>query len=173
MTINNYLINIMTEYIFFYGHNPNEPYGCFSNFYPSNFTVDGKNYTCSEQYFMKKKQELFDPTNEQLANKIMETTNPASIKKFGRQVKNYNDTIWNTNRYQIMVDALKAKFNQNPNLKQILMSTGNKQLAETTSRDKIWAIGLDMNDPKRFDETQWKGQNLLGKALMEARASFI
>jgi len=159
----------MTEYVFFYGHNPNEPYGCFSNFFPSNFTVNGIIYNCSEQYFMKMKQEMFDPNNHNLANKIMSTTNPFVIKKFGRQVNNYDDIKWNQERYKIMVDALTAKFSQNTNLKQILVNTGNKHLAETTKNDKIWAIGLDLNDPKRFDETQWKGQNLLGKALMDVR----
>ncbi len=159
----------MTEYLFFYGHKSTERFGCFSNFFSSNFTVDGKNYNCSEQYFMKKKQEMFDPTNNELANNIMNTTSPFDIKKFGRQVKNYNDDRWNQARYEIMVEALVAKFSQNPELSKILLSTGNKKVCETTSKDVIWAIGLDMDDPNRFDETKWKGQNLLGKALMEVR----
>lgn len=47
-------------------------YGCFSNFYPATFKDDnGNKYYNSEQYFMKKKQEKFDPNNINLANKIL------------------------------------------------------------------------------------------------------
>lgn len=157
------------NYVFFYGHTEGRPFACFSNFYPSKFTADGKNFNCSEQYFMKKKQEMFDPTNVQLANAIMAETSPAKIKAFGRQVKNYDETKWNQERYRVMKEALMYKFGQNQNMKQILMSTGNKILCECTNLDKIWASGLHITDPDRFDETKWKGQNLLGKALMEVR----
>ena len=34
---------------------------------------------------------------------------------------------------------------------------------------KQWGIGLSMNDPDRFDMNKWKGQNLLGYALMMIR----
>ena len=48
-------------------------------------------------------------------------------------------------------------------------STGTAILAECAVKDRIWGIGLSMKDLKRFDITQWRGQNLLGYALMEVR----
>ena len=42
-------------------------------------------------------------------------------------------------------------------------------LVECAVKDRIWGIGLSMKDSKRLDMTQWKGQNLLGYALMEVR----
>ena len=70
------------DQILFYSHNGT--YGYMSNFYSSNFVDDNIEYNCSEQYFMKKKQELFDPTNISLANKILTNNIPTEIKKFGR-----------------------------------------------------------------------------------------
>ena len=34
---------------------------------------------------------------------------------------------------------------------------------------KVWGIGLSMTDPKRLEQSLWRGQNLLGFALMMAR----
>jgi predicted NAD-dependent protein-ADP-ribosyltransferase YbiA (DUF1768 family) len=44
-------------------------------------------------------------------------------------------------------------------------------LAECAVRDRIWGIGLSMNDPGRIDKANWKGQNLLGYALMMVRSA--
>ena len=52
---------------------------------------------------------------------------------------------------------------------QKLLKTGDIILAEASPYDKIYGIGLKPNDPRVQDPTQWKGQNLLGKALMKVR----
>ena len=36
-------------------------------------------------------------------------------------------------------------------------------------RLKVWGIGLSMTDPKRLEPSLWRGQNLLGFALMMVR----
>ena len=61
------------------------------------------------------------------------------------------------------------KFSQNEIFKQKLLETGNRILVEASPVDKIWGVGLDENDENILDESKWKGQNLLGKALMEVR----
>lgn len=43
-------------------------------------------------------------------------------------------------------------------------------LAECTHRDKIWGIGRKEENINEFDPSNWNGQNLLGKALMEVRS---
>ena len=47
--------------------------------------------------------------------------------------------------------------------------TGDAVLAECAVRDQIWGIGLSMGDPNRFERSKWKGNNLLGYALMLVR----
>jgi ribA/ribD-fused uncharacterized protein len=64
-----------------------------------------------------------------------------------------------------------AKFQQNPLLKEFILSTKDQILVEASPDDKIWGIGLSSNDPHIEDPNCWRGLNLLGLALMEARAS--
>ena len=62
-----------------------------------------------------------------------------------------------------------AKFSQNEKLKDLLLSTGDSILAECAVKDRTWGIGLSMNDSNRLKPELWKGQNLLGFALMMVR----
>lgn len=148
-------------------HNPDEENGYLSNWYLSNFVCGGIQFTSAEQYMMYMKAVQFgDDYNMQ---RILYTTDVAKIKQYGREVRRYNDTIWSARRYGIMVEGLTAKFASNPTLRQKLLSTGNAILCECAVHDRVWGIGLSMKDPNRFDMQKWRGQNLLGKALMEVR----
>lgn len=156
--------------IYFYGHSEREPYNYMSNFYQSPFVDQhGNRYFCSEQYFMKKKQELFDPNNEELALSIMKSNNPDVVKSLGRKVKNFNEDLWNHHKYRIMCEALMNKFTQNENLRRKLLDTEYSILAEASPTDKVWGIGMNKKDAEKTTMDKWKGQNLLGKALMLTR----
>jgi ribA/ribD-fused uncharacterized protein len=100
-----------------------------SNFYKINF-IDENNiqYNCSEQYFMYHKCKMFDPNNNKLLQNILSEKSPTKIKKYGRQVQNYDDNIWAKNRYNIMLQALRLKFNQNDIIKNKLINTKPKIL---------------------------------------------
>lgn len=148
-------------------HNPEEENGYLSNWYLSNFIIEGILFSSMEQYMMYKKAMCFD--DQIVANKILETKDVAEIKALGRQVSNYNDSIWNGMRQILIYEGLLAKFTQNEDLKEQLISTGDAILAECAVKDIIWGIGLSMTSPKRLDIYQWNGQNLLGYALMLVR----
>ena len=62
--------------------------------------------------------------------------------------------------------------NQNPDLKERLLSTGDAILAEASPKDRIWGIGLDAKTASGMEPNAWPGMNLLGKALMELREEF-
>lgn len=154
--------------IYFYGLKNNFDY--MSNFYKTNFIDnDGVKYICSEQYFMYHKCKTFDPTNNILLQTILTETSATKIKKCGRQVKNYNDIIWKEKRYNIMLEALRLKFNQNEIIKQKLVETRSKILYEASINDRIWGIGFYDHVAIHKDKNKF-GQNLLGKALMEIRS---
>ena len=148
-------------------HNPDEDNGYLSNWYPSEFMHDGVRFSSMEQYMMYRKAVLFD--DDEIASQILKTDDVAKIKALGRQVSGYNDTIWNGMRQIIIYEGLKAKFSQNKDLMNLLLSTGDSMLAECAVRDTIWGIGLSMTDPDRLNIDKWKGQNLLGFALMMVR----
>lgn len=147
--------------ITFYGKN--SPY---SNFYYVEFDYKGYKVTSSEQAFMLEKALMFDKS---MVERILSTTNLAEIKKLGRKVKNFDEKKWNEVRYDIMVDILCAKFSIEP-LKTELLNTGIEFIVEASPTDKIWGAGLALGDPRLNYAKYYPGRNLLGHALMDARA---
>ena len=142
--------------------------GEFSNFHKCSFICgDMILYNCTEQYFMAKKAETFGDMD--IYTKIMNSNSPYKQKQLGRQVKNFDEIKWNKIRENIMIDANCLKFVFNKELKDLLLSTGDKELAEASPRDRIWGIGLGANNPNITDKSKWRGQNLLGKCLMIVR----
>jgi len=119
---------------------------------------------------MYAKWKLFDAKNLRLKQQILESSDPYFIKRLGRNVNNFNQEIWDQNKFQIMVDIFKLKFSQNQELKTLLLSTGDALLVEASPFDNIWGIGLNEYDAKRKNMKDWPGENLLGKALMEVRS---
>ena len=148
-------------------HNPNEENGYLSNWYLCDFMVDGIAFSSMEQYMMYQKAVVF--CDKTIAEAILLTSDVAEIKALGRQVSNYNDTVWNGVRQLVVYRGLCEKFRQNKKLAEQLLATGDMVLAECAVKDRIWGIGLSMRDADRIDMTRWKGQNLLGFALMEVR----
>ena len=148
-------------------HNPEEENGYLSNWYLSDFKIDSIKFSSTEQYMMYKKAIVFN--DNKIAKEILETTDVSKIKALGRQVSNYNDTYWNGVRQIIIYKGLLEKFSQNKDLKKRLLNTGNDILAECAVQDKIWGIGLSMKDVNRWDMEKWRGENLLGFALMMVR----
>jgi len=148
-------------------HNPEEENGYLSNWYRADFIMDGITFSSTEQYMMYQKARVFGDCA--IAKAILLTTDVAEIKALGRKVSNYNDTVWNGVRQIIVYRGLTEKFRQNAELSQMLLSTKNAMLAECAVKDRIWGIGLSMHDEDRLNVAKWKGQNLLGFALMEVR----
>ena len=148
-------------------HNPEEEYGFLSNWFLSDFRLDSISFTSMEQFMMYRKALCFH--DQAIAKQILATDDVARIKELGRLVSGYDDRIWSGIRQIIVYEGLLAKFSQNTDLRKNLLDTGDALLAECAVRDRIWGIGLSMTDPKRLESAQWKGQNLLGYALMMAR----
>lgn len=148
-------------------HNPDEENGYLSNWYPSHFTLDGIVFSGVEQFMMYRKAVCFGDNN--VAAQILHTNDVAHMKKLGRLVSGYDDNHWNGIRQIVVYEGLIAKFAQNSELRERLVDTGNAILAECAVKDRIWGIGLSMNDPDRLDRAKWKGQNLLGYTLMMVR----
>lgn len=109
------------------------------------------------------------------ATKILEATHPSTAKLLGRQVKNFNQDLWNTNCDRIVEEGNYAKFSdhRNKDLKEVLLGTGDRTIVESSPDDKIWGIGFDTESAmKRIEEGKGEegwGNNGLGKALMRAR----
>lgn len=151
--------------VFFY--RPMEPHGYLSNWYPAAFTLDGKAFSSTEQYFMYRKCLIFGDAAS--AQAILDTDDPAAQRRIGRQAAGFHPLVWDGVKQLYMFRALLAKFTQNPVMKAQLLDTGDAYLVECAFTDRIWACGVRLTDPRRLDISRWRGQNLLGFALMEVR----
>lgn len=161
---------------------------CFSNFYESVFSIrpeklfqylkikqPGCNlafpkrvvFQCVEQAMMYGKALLFG--DYPVATEILETPNPTKMRELGRKVKGYIDEVWGNVRFKYVRMLVYEKFRQNPNLREILLRTGDYIIVEAAHYDKIWGVGLHAANPDIRNPDLWKGQNLLGQCLMDAR----
>lgn len=157
--------NTETDAIFFY--RVGDAYGAFSNWAPTPFTVDGVSFSTAEQYIMYRKCLTFGDTVT--AEKLLSSDSPREQKALGREAAGYIDSVWAGIRQTVAIRGLYAKFSQDAELKRLLLGTGDAVLVECTSNDRIWACGLDRDDDDRLSADRWKGQNILGFALMEVR----
>lgn len=159
----------MSDFVFFFGHSSTNPFGCLSNWYPSKFTKDGIDFSNTEQYMMYRKALLMGDASS--AQKIVSQPNPKKVKSLGRKVKPWDEKLWIEHREQIVYDGCLAKFSQNPDMLQVLLSTVGKKCVEASPYDRVWGIGMRATSPGVNDSKNWKGLNLLGKTLDKVRAS--
>ena len=161
----------MPELILFWGHTTNPGQvrkTCFSQWFDCRFTVDGMEYHTTEQYMMAQKAMLFG--DRDIYKKIMAADTPKEYKSLGREVRNFDSAAWDARKYEIVLRGNIAKFSQNEPLKQFLLGTGDKVIAEASPYDGVWGIKRGMDDPEAQNPDLWEGENLLGFALMEVRA---
>lgn len=145
----------------------NQPHGYLSNWYKSPISIDGIVFPTVEHYMMWSKAVMFG--DSAISQKVMESEDPSTVKKLGRQVRNFDPLKWDANCVRIVLEGNLAKFRQHPDLGKKLLSTGDSYLAEAADYDKVWGIGLSANDPRSQDMKQWNGKNYLGKILHDVR----
>lgn len=131
-----------------------------SNFYKCNVSYNGLDYKHTEGAFQAQKS-----LNEQERKIIANMVNPGEAKRAaGRRgfVKLRPD--WEEIKDQIMDEVLIAKFTQNPDLKDKLLSTGDAILIEgNTWHDNYWG-NCTCDRCKHIT-----GRNQLGLTLMAIR----
>ena len=168
MIIEQFQIKNKLEYVFFWKTSKEiMNVGCFSQWQESFFEVGGIEYFCAEQFMMAYKADLFNDLESM--EKILNNDHPKIIKDLGRKIKYFDEKVWNENKYSIVLNGNYNKFNQNEEMKNILLSTGDKIIVEASPYDNIWGIGLSENEKEINNPNKWKGDNLLGFALMEVR----
>lgn len=144
--------------------------GFMSQWFPAPFFVDGIHYPTAEHYMMAAKARLFNDTAA-LA-RILATPYPKAAKEVGRSVRGYDDRKWTAARYGVVVQGNMHKFKVNTELRIALKATDPCILVEASPVDCIWGVGLREGDPRITNPLNWRGQNLLGFALMEVRKQF-
>ncbi|WP_037843989.1 NADAR family protein [Streptomyces sp. NRRL S-455] len=159
------------DYLHFWGHRP-RPDGrlgasCLSQWWPAPFSVDGVEYATAEHWMMAGKARLFEDAAAERA--VLAATHPTQAKRAGRLVRGFDEAIWERERFRIVVEGSLHKFAAHPELREFLLNTGDRVLVEASPLDRVWGIGLAADDEAASDPERWRGQNLLGFALMAAR----
>ncbi|MFJ8594911.1 NADAR family protein [Streptomyces sp. NPDC093598] len=159
------------KYLHFWGHRP-RPDGrigasCLSQWWPAPFAVDGVVYATAEHWMMAEKARLFEDAAAERA--ALAAGHPAEAKKAGRLVRGFDEATWRRERFRIVVEGSVHKFGAHPELLAYLLGTGDRVLVEASPVDRVWGIGLAADDEAAADPQRWRGPNLLGFALMEAR----
>lgn len=133
-----------------------KPYGVFSNFYKSPIVIEGITWKTTEHYFQAAK---FFNTDPDWAIEIAKVKTAKEAAKMGRSREHPIDPNWESIKDNIMLEALRAKFTQHSDLKQVLLSTGDSEIVEKTTHDYYWGCG-----------TNKTGLNMLGKLLVKVRS---
>jgi ribA/ribD-fused uncharacterized protein len=137
-----------------------KPYGAFSNLYPRPIEFEGRVFPTSEHAYQAGKAQK-PAVREWILN--APTPALAAMAAHGLYVW---DVVpdWAKIKFDRMRAVLRAKFDQHPDLKELLLSTGKARLVETgtvnNAVNRLWG------------EVDGKGENMLGVMLMELRSAY-
>jgi len=139
----------------------NGEYAFLSNFAKSPIMWDNREWPTVEHLFQAAK--TLDPIDQE---KIRLVYSPSKAKKLGKNVKMRSD--WEQSKHGIMIRCLDLKFEQNLDLRQLLINTGNTILIEGNYwHDNIWGNCYCPRCNNIY------GKNILGKCLMSIRGKYV
>ncbi len=128
-----------------------DPFGEFSNWWPAPVELDGKTWPTTEHYFMAQKTK-----DKRERERIRKAPTPRRAKEMGRQVRLRRG--WEGMKFEVMLVANRAKFTQHDDLRDLLLSTGDRPIHESCD-DPWWGGGPHFPN----------GKDMLGKVLMRVR----
>lgn len=127
-----------------------DEHGYCSNFYRSPIKMNGKVYPTVEHYYQASKTLILE---EHEMVRLLPT--PKEAKFAGAHVTLRRG--WDDIKAEVMLEGLRAKFTQHPDLKEKLLSTGDARLHENSPWDKYWGYA------------NGEGLDMLGRLLMQVR----
>jgi len=132
-----------------------DEYRFLSNFTLAEVTFEGVLYASTEHAYQAAK--VLDPV---LRETVRQAPTSGAAKRMGNEFKKRGKirSDWLEVRVGIMEGLLRQKFTNHPELRALLLATGNQELIEgNTWKDDFWGV------------YKGKGQNMLGKLLMQIR----
>ena len=142
-----------------------------SNHFACQLTVNGKSYANMEQFLVSCMAKTFE--DHDIMQQVQDTHDPIEVKHLGKRIQNFKMEIWRKKVDAVLQEGLYAKFDQNQELKAALLNTGHSTIVEANPHDQMYGVGLSLRDNRVFDPEQWRGENLMGRALMQVRSLFV
>ena len=147
-------------------------FSLLSNFNPSTaFVVDGTRYSSGEAWYQASKAAHFKDWESH--SKILALRSPKKIKDLGLNIKGYKDDEWEKVCISVMLRGVREKMTQNREARELLISTQNAIIGESSFFDSYWGTGIDIHDAAATDSKYWQGRNEMGKCSMKVRDDII
>ena len=128
-------------------------YGCFSNFSKHPMTIESKEWMTVEHYFQAQK---FLSDADQEAVRLAKS--PMDAKNIGNERDRHLRDDWELVKDDVMRRAVRQKFTEHQDIREVLLSTGDHLLIENAPNDYYWGCGANGT-----------GKNMLGQILVEVR----
>ncbi|MES2569993.1 MAG: NADAR family protein [Verrucomicrobiota bacterium] len=141
----------MDEPLFFY--TKTMPFWGLSNFSPPGVELEGVYWPTVEHFFQAQKF-----AEREVQERIRHATTPKEARALGQSRSFKLRPGWDTIRETVMLKALRIKFRV-PAVRDLLLSTGERMLVESSPFDYFWGAGQNGS-----------GQNRLGHLLMQVRS---
>ena len=135
-------------------YHSDQPWGEFSNFSHHAVFLYGKVWPTVEHFYQAQK---FVGTEHE--ESIRRAATPTLAKRRARMLKEERRQDWEEKKEEVMLEGLRAKFEQHPDLCERILTTKNRRLVEHTEHDAYWG-----------DAGDGTGLNRLGHLLMQVRA---
>lgn len=136
-------------------YHSDQTWGEFSNFSQHAVYLQGKIWRTTEHFYQA--QKFSDP---ELQERVRSASSPMIAKEIANQLElQYLQSNWHNKKEKVMWEALMAKFTQHPELKELLLSTQQRDIAEHTRNDNYWG-----------DAGDGSGLNRLGELLVQLRS---
>lgn len=134
-----------------------KPYGPFSNLYRRAIVFEDVEFATSEHAYQAGKAR-----KPEVREWLMAAPTPALLAMAAHGLYVWDvSPDWSKVKFERMKNVLRAKFTQHPDLKELLLSTGDRRLVESATVDN--AVN------RLWGEVNGVGKNMLGKLLMEIR----
>ena len=139
-------------------YHSDQKWGEFSNFSQHAVYLQGKIWRTTEHFYQA--QKFTDPV---LQERIRIAASPMLAKEIASQLEvKHLQEDWYNKKEKAMWQAITAKFTQHPELKELLLSTEQRNIAEHTNNDSYWG-----------DAEDGSGLNRLGELLMQLRSQLL
>ena len=169
------LAGVRLRFLPFWGHTAPPSGGIgphvLSQWFDSPFHCEGVLYRTAEHFMMAGKAKLFH--DDELLAAILDAATPGEAKALGRRVRGFESDVWDAHCVAIVTAGSIAKFRSTTELRNYLVGTGTRVLVEASPRDRVWGVGMGKANPSVERPSEWRGRNLLGFALMQARAALV
>lgn len=134
-----------------------KPYGVFSNLYKRVLTLDEVEYPTAEHAYQAGKAR-----KDSVRKWLMDAPSPSLLAMAAHGLYVWDVAPdWSKTKFDRMRRVLMAKYTQQEDLKQLLLSTGEARLVEVATVDN--AVN------RLWGEVNGVGKNMLGVLLMEVR----